>query len=172
MCHTDGMTHAGTPSSVGLRDAVPADRPALLDLWVLAWRGAMPNIDFEARRPWLDAHLDALLASGARILVVETGGAPTGFVTVDPGRHHLDQLAVHPDHQGAGVAERLMAAAKSLSPGGLVLDVNAHNGRARRFYARHGFVEVGAGTNPRSGLPTLVLRWRDTPAATGPKAKI
>ena len=135
----------------------------------------MPEIDFEARRPWLDAHLDALVASGARLLLVEVGTeigteigtevstgagtAPAGFVTVDPARGHLDQLAVHPDHGGTGVADRLMAAAKALSPGGLTLDVNAANARARRFYARHGFVAVSEGRNPRSNLPTLSLRW-------------
>lgn len=143
-----------------LRDAGPADRPALLDLWVLAWRAAMPEIDFEARRRWLDAHLDALAASGVRCLVADVDGVPAGFVTVDPARRHIDQLALHPDHQGTGIADRLMAGAKALSPEGLALDVNTANLRARRFYARHGFVETGSGTNPRSGLATLMLSWR------------
>ena len=155
----------------GVRDAIPRDRPALLDLWVLAWRAAMPEIDFEARRPWLDARLDALLLSGARLLVAEAGGGPAGFVTVDPARRHLDQLAVHPDHRGSGIADRLMAAAKALSPRGLALDVNAANARARRFYARHGFTEVATGSNPRSGLPTLLLRWSDSSPQSTPRAK-
>ncbi len=160
------------PDSPTPRDATAADRPALLDLWVLAWRAAMPEIDFAARRPWLDGHLDALLAAGARLLVAEAGGALAGFVTVDPVRRHLDQLAVHPDHQGGGIADGLMAAAQALSPGGLDLDVNAGNLRARRFYARHGYVAVGTGTNARSGLPTLTLRWGDTGGATDPTARI
>lgn len=143
-----------------LRDARDADRPALIDIWVAAWRAAMPEIDFDARRPWLEGRLDELAASGARLLVAEVDGAPVGFVTVDPARRHLDQLAVHPAHQGSGVADRLMEGAKALSPGGLALDVNAANARARRFYARHGFRPEAAGTNPRSGLPTLELRWR------------
>lgn len=119
----------------------------------------MPEMDFEARRPWLDAHLDALAAAGARLLVAEVEGAAAGFVTVDPARGRLDQIAVHPARQGSGLADRLMAGAQALSPTGLALDVNAANARARRFYARHGFVPVGAGVNARSGLPTLSLRW-------------
>ena len=124
----------------------------------------MPEIDFDARRSWLDAHLDALLASGARLLVADHDGAPAGFVTVDPVRRHLDQIALDPDHQGRGIADRLMAGAKALSPDSLILDVNTANTRARRFYARHGFVEIGAGANPRSGLPTVTLRWGAGPS--------
>ena len=148
------------PLPPGLRDAVTADRPGLLALWVLAWQAAMPAIDFEARRPWLDEHLDGLLAAGARLLVAEADRAPAGFVTVDPARRHLDQLAVHPAQGGRGLADRLMAGAKALSPDGLWLEVNAGNGRARRFYARHGFAPVGTGINARSRLPTLLLLWR------------
>ena len=143
----------------GLRDARDADRPALIDLWVAAWHAALPEIDFEARRLWLDRHLDALAADGARLLVAEAGGAPAGFATVDPARRHLDQIAVHPAHQGRGLADLLMAGAKALSPSGLALDVNEDNPRARRFYDRHGFAPAGTGTNALSGLPTLRLRW-------------
>jgi putative acetyltransferase len=129
---------------------------------VAAWQAAMPEIDFEARRPWLETRLDDLAAAGARILVADAEFAPAGFVTVDPARGHLDQLAVHPAHQGAGVADVLMKGAKTLSPTGLRLDVNADNGRARRFYARHGFEAVATGTNLRSGLPTISLLWRNS----------
>lgn len=132
----------------------------MLDLWVAAWRAAMPEIDFDARRSWCAAHLDALAAAGVRVVVAELAGTVAGFVTVDTRRGHVDQLAVHPEAQGSGVADRLIARAKVLAPGGLALDVNAVNGRARRFYARHGFRTVGAGVNARSGLPTLTLNWR------------
>lgn len=131
----------------------------------------MPEIDFEARRPWLDRHLDGLAAAGARIVVAEAGAGIAGFVTVDAGRRHLDQLAVRPADAGSGVAHRLISAAKALSPAGLDLEVNASNAPARRLYARHGFEAVGAGRNPRSGLPTLLLRWKasapETPPHTG-----
>lgn len=133
-----------------------------------AWRIAVPEIDFEARRGWLGRHLAALAAAGCRILVAEVEGAVAGFVTVDPRLGHLDQLAVDPTHQGGGVADRLMDGAKALSPAGLDLEVNHDNGRARRFYARHGFETVGAGRNPNSGRPTLLLRWRALSGAGEP----
>lgn len=156
------------PLPPGLRDAGPADGAALLDLWVAAWRVAVPEIDFEARRGWLARHLADLAAAGCRILVAEVAGVVAGFVTVDPRRRHLDQLAVHPVHQGGGVADRLMEGARALSPAGLALEVNEDNGRARRFYARHGFETVGTGRNPNSGRPTLLLHWRGGPEVPDP----
>ena len=129
----------------------------------------MPEIDFDARRGWMGGHLAALTAAGCRILVAEVEGEVAGFVTVDPRLGHLDQLAVHPAHQGGGVADRLMDGAKALSPAGLDLEVNDDNGRARRFYARRGFDTVGTGRNPNSGRPTLLLRWRVASAAGEPE---
>ena len=144
-----------------LRVAAPKDRQALLNLWVAAWRLTMAQIDFEARRGWLDRHLDESVASGMIALVAEIrDDAPVGFVVVDARRGYLDQLAVDPAHQGSGIADALMAAAKDLSPARLDLDVNRDNARALRFYTRHGFRPMAAGSNAHSGLPTLLLQWR------------
>lgn len=120
----------------------------------------MPQIDFEARRCWLDRHLDDSLRSGSVTFVAEPrDGGPVGFVTVESRRGYLDQLAVAPSHQGSGVADVLMAAAKDLSPASLELDVNQDNVRALRFYRRHGFRTIATGRNLHSGLSTLLLQW-------------
>lgn len=133
----------------------------LADLWVASWAKTLPQIDFEARRGWLLDHLDEAVAQGAqlRVAIVETGEV-VGFVLIDPATGYLDQIAVHPDQWGAGIAEALIAAARRLSPERVVLDVNADNPRAVAFYQRLGFREIGRGTNPRSGLATLKLEWR------------
>ncbi len=138
-----------------------AHLPAIADLWVASWAATLPAIDFEARRGWLLDHLDEAVAAGAviRVALVETGEA-VGFVLIDPATGYLDQIAVHPDQWGAGIAEALIEAARRLSPGVVVLDVNADNPRAVAFYTRQGFREIGRGVNPRSGLATLKLEWR------------
>lgn len=135
--------------------------PEIADLWVASWARTMPQIDFEARRPWLLDHLAKALEAGQaiRVAVVETGDV-AGFVLIDPATGWLDQIAVAPAQWGSGIAEALLRAAREISPDGIGLDVNADNPRALAFYARHGFVEVGRGENPRSGLPTLKLEWR------------
>ncbi len=137
--------------------------PEMVDLWVASWVKTLPSIDFEARRPWLVDHLGAARAKGAvvRVAIVETGDV-VGFVLIDPASGYLDQIAVHPDQWGAGIAEALIGEARRLSPEKIVLDVNADNPRAVAFYVRQGFREIGRGVNARSGLATLKLEWRRT----------
>ncbi len=131
------------------------------DLWVASWAKTMPSIDFEARREWFCTHLDEALRKKARIRVaVAATGDIVGFVLIDPATGWLDQIAVRPDWWGRGAAEALLEAAREISPRLIRLDVNADNPRAVAFYRRQGFREVGRGTNPRSGLPTIELEWR------------
>ena len=145
----------------GMVDLVPAHLPEVTDLWVASWQRTLPSIDFEARRAWLVDHLGAATAQGAMVRLAMTAtGDVGGFVLIDTATGYLDQIAVHPDLRGAGIAEALIDEARRLSPEKIVLDVNADNPRAVAFYVRQGFREIGRGTNPRSGLATLKLEWR------------
>ncbi|WP_040749185.1 GNAT family N-acetyltransferase [Nocardia transvalensis] len=62
----------------------------------------------------------------------------------------ISKLYVLPDHHGAGVSTALMrAAVDNARHGGFAgvwLGVNQNNGRAQRFYAKHGFRTVGEKT--------------------------
>lgn len=143
-----------------MRDVDEADLPALIDLWVAAWRATGLAIDFEARRSWLDQRLRAHRGEGGSIVVgLGGGGVPAGFVTLDPATGYLDQLCVAPLERGSGLASALLDAAKRLSPGFLELDVNDDNRRAWRFYEREGFRVVTQGLGAQSGLSTLRMRW-------------
>ncbi|MGB6324708.1 MAG: GNAT family N-acetyltransferase [Methylocella sp.] len=149
--------HSSQTAGVRLRVRADADGASLAGLWVASWREAMPDIDFEARRPWFLDHLRALEAGGAITICAFDGlGRLLGFVTFDPARAFLDQLAVAPEAKGTGTAKLLLNEACRLSPNGLVLDVNQDNARALAFYAREGFAKTAEGVNPRSGLKT----WR------------
>ena len=152
---------------IAIHAFVWAHGPELLDLWVAAWRRVMPDIDFEARRPWFVDHLRELEDAGTAIrCAFDTAtGAMLGFVTIDPATGHLDQIAVAPAAQGGGAARALLAEARRLSPGLVTLDVNVGNPRAIAFYRREGFQTISESVNPRSGLPTLALSW--TPETSG-----
>jgi putative acetyltransferase len=144
-----------------LRRFADADLSALIDVWAAAWSATGLPIDFEARRAWIDDRLRALRADGAEIVVgLDASDKPAGFVTIDPTSGYLDQLCVAPTERGSGLASALLDEAKRRSPGGVELDVNEANARARRFYEREGFSIAGRGVSPHSGLPTLKMLWR------------
>ena len=144
-----------------LRAFEPADMDGVADLWVAAWKTTGLPIDFDARREWLVARLAQLAQEGAAILVgLDADGRPAGLVTVDPKSGAVDQLCVAPDERGGGLARALIDEAKRRSPDVVDIEVNLANPRARRFYQREGFLVVGVGASPLSGLPTLHLRWR------------
>lgn len=71
--------------------------------------------------------------------------ALTKFPTLE-----LSKLYVLPGHHGGSVSAELMASVTALAAAsgcaGVWLGVNQENLRAQRFYAKHGFVEVGTKT--------------------------
>ncbi|MGU3494506.1 N-acetyltransferase family protein [Xanthobacteraceae bacterium A53D] len=136
------------------------DLKATADLWVATWAATMPDIDFEARRPWFLEHQAKLRADGAQVLVAETtDSAVAGFVIIHPATRYLDQLAVAPALRGSGAAEALMTAARAVSPAGIVLDVNQDNARAVAFYQRMGLSITASGANPTSGRAIWRMEW-------------
>ena len=60
---------------------------------------------------------------------------------------------------GCGVAQRLLAQARRMSPRQLLLDVNEANRRALNFYRRQGFRVTGEGISEASGLALLRMEW-------------
>jgi putative acetyltransferase len=153
---------AAETSAPLLRRRADADWPAMLELWVAAWRATYPEIDFDARRGWLTEQVEKLEAQGAATLCLFAGEplALAGFVVIDPQTGWLDQICVGPAFTGDGCGVKLMAAACALSPGVVRLDVNADNKRAIRFYERGGFVQIGRGANTLSGRATIMMEWR------------
>lgn len=142
-----------------LRQFYQADLAPLTDMWVASWQSVFREIDFEARRSWFGARLTTHLTDGVRITVAQGADALLGFITLDPASGFIDQLAVAPQALGQGVAQALLAQARTASPQRLMLDVNAANLRAVRFYAREGFVVTGDGVSAASSLPLLRLQW-------------
>ena len=150
----------GAPPDLILRPMQPADLPETLDVWVSAWQAAYPAIDFNARRGWTADRIAELERTGSRALIVVKGGRIVGAMVVNPDTGYLDQIVVATDCQGAGIAEMLLAEARRLSPLKLDLHVNQDNGRAIRFYEKHGFRKTGEDVNPRSGAPIYRMSWR------------
>jgi GNAT superfamily N-acetyltransferase len=98
-----------------------------------------------------------LAAPEVRWHVATVDGEPIGYaklvplrapaIDLAPGSLELQQLYVLSPWHGSGVAETLMqwavATARADGARQLYLTVFEHNERAKRFYTRHGFVDVG-----------------------------
>ncbi|MEO6923416.1 MAG: GNAT family N-acetyltransferase [Bryocella sp.] len=92
--------------------------------------------------------------------VAAVSGQPIGYAKLSPlvapapnpqpGAMELRQIYVLSQWHGRGVADKLMnwvlATAAAQSAPELYLTVFDHNARAKRFYSRHGFSEVGHAT--------------------------
>lgn len=90
------------------------------------------------------------------VRIAEVDGVPIGYMKIGPVKLEVaaqrtamlvDQLYVRAEHHGSGIAQQLMdwgiAEARRRGAKALYLTVFIDNHRARRFYDRYGFENVG-----------------------------
>ena len=143
---------------------MPADVVAVADCHTLCWREAYAGLvgdDYlysaavERRRlsRWQER-----LGGTRAVWLAGDGGRVVGVASTDaagdpeaPVPVQLMSLYLRSAYQGTGLADRLLGAAVGAQPA--FLWVFAGNSRARRFYARNGFVPDGAEMiDPDTGL--------------------
>ncbi len=146
---------------IAYRDATPADAAALAAIGTRTFVATFGHLYSPANlATFLENHTVAswqtILSGGAAVRLAEADGAAVGYARLGPltfevERHgrvgvQLYQLYVDPDHHGSGVAAALLdwafATARAQGAADLWLSVYVDNPRARRFYAKAGFVEV------------------------------
>ena len=153
-----------------IRGATPDDAAAIWSVQAQTWLATYPNEELGISREGLRRHLEgehgeriaeridrtrlrlaahaADLGGGCDFVAVLAGGAIAGFTApfVEArGRRRVGALYVLPSAQGSGIGHALLE--RNLAwhgdDRGVYLTVAAYNERARRFYARHGFVVTG-----------------------------
>ncbi|MFJ2029030.1 GNAT family N-acetyltransferase [Streptosporangium sp. NPDC087985] len=147
-------------NEVVIRRADGSDASAVAEVWLRSYAAALPTV----RR----AHTDEQVRDWFRHVVVPScgtwvaaaEGSVVGMMVLDDD--HLDQLYLDPPWRGRGIGDRFVALAKELRPGGLELWTFQVNGPARRFYGRHGFVEVERtdGRDNEEREPDVRCVWR------------
>jgi GNAT superfamily N-acetyltransferase len=146
---------------VEIREPVASDAEALGRCHLECWREAYGDlVDPTRLAPYL-AEVDGFVgrwrnlpAGGLRARVAEDDGALVGFATVRPAAGdvpaHLGALYVRRAYWSTGLGQRLLDAVLGDEPA--TLEVFRDNVRARRFYARNGFVPDGTeAEEPRLG---------------------
>ena len=142
-----------------IRRATAADATAVAEVWLRSRKASLPAIpapvhsDDEVR-----AWFAEVVLPERETWVAEVDGTVVGLLVL--AGEWVDQLYVDPTVTGQGLGADLLEQAKAERPAGLDLWTFQANARARRFYARHGFVEVARteGDN-EEGAPDVRLRW-------------
>lgn len=147
-------------SELTLRPGTPEDGDGLAGLMTVARRAAVPMMPHPVHTPEEDrAWVARQLAGEREVWVAEADGELVGFVLLEPGWLH--SLYVRPGLTGQGVGSLLLDFVKARRPGGFGLWVFETNQVARRFYRRHGLVEIrhtdGADNEERA--PDLEMAW-------------
>jgi GNAT superfamily N-acetyltransferase/chorismate mutase len=147
-------------TELALRPAAAADLPALAEIHLASRRAAgaafPPGVhgDEEVRAwvaGWDLTTYDVWLAT--------VGGQVAGYARSTPT--WLDDLYVHPDHQGRGVGGALFDTVTAHRPDGFCLWVFESNEPARAFYRRRGCLELERtdGTGNEEQAPDIRVGW-------------
>jgi chorismate mutase/GNAT superfamily N-acetyltransferase len=148
-----------TSTELLIRPADAADVPALAAVLRASRDAAVPAMPpaLHTEEEHVGYFTDRLATSEVWVAADEAG--VLGFAHVDGG--WLEGLYVRPDVAGQGVGTALLDVVKALRPGGFALWVFETNEPARRFYRRHGLVELehtdGSANEERA--PDLRMAW-------------
>ena len=143
-----------------LRPVTTDDLPAVAELHLAARHGAgdafpPPAHPDHQARTWV-AGWDLATYD---VWVAERGGEPAGYARWTTT--WLDDLYVHPDHQGHGVGSALFELVASTRPDGFCLWVFESNAPARAFYRRQGCIELERtdGSANEERAPDIRVAW-------------
>lgn len=137
-----------------IREATPADRDALLDIWLRSVRATHTFLTENDIQELLPLVRDAALPALELWVLCADAGEPIGFLGLDGSK--LEALFLAPDHFRRGGGRRLVEHARRLK-GPLTVDVNEQNPEAVRFYQALGFRVVGRSELDGTGRPFPLL---------------
>jgi GNAT superfamily N-acetyltransferase len=130
-----------------LRPGTAADAGLVAEIWHRAWHVAHPGhvpAGLTAART-LPAFRERTPGRVADTTVAEVDGRVVGFTMI--AGDEVEQVFVDPELHGSGVAAHLLVEAeRQVAAAGhdvAWLAVVAGNGRARRFYEKHGWTDAG-----------------------------
>ncbi len=151
-------------SPVILRPAILVDADAVSDVYLTSRKRFLPfapsaHSDSEVRR-WMRERV----IPGGGVIVASMDDVIVGMMALSKSETHgwIDQLYLHPDAVSKGIGTQLLLHAKSTLGSPIRLYTFQDNTGARRFYERHGFVdlEFGDGAKNEENCPDVLYEWR------------
>ncbi|WP_426809137.1 acetyltransferase [Pseudomonas sp. WOUb67] len=137
-----------------IRQAIAADYPQLLDIWLRAVRAThhfLQPSDIDALLPQLR---DVYFPAVELWVAVDTDDQPLGFIGFN--EHHVEMLFVDPERHGQGIGRALLDFGRQ-SRSAMSVDVNEQNPQATGFYQHYGFVQTGRSPLDGEGRPFPLL---------------
>jgi ribosomal protein S18 acetylase RimI-like enzyme len=144
-------------SETAFVDYQPAMATELTAMWHRSFNHALaPHNDIHSAED-RQQFLEDVLSKRATLTVAVRDEQIIGFMAQNA--HSIEQLYLHVRHQGHGVGSRFIELAKGASPTHLHLYTFQRNLKARRFYRKHDFTEIGYGHDNMEGLADVELEW-------------
>ena len=143
---------------MSIRRALPADRDALLDIWLQSVRAThmfLTEEDIQSLLPLVRGYLTT--EESELWVLLSDCGEIMGFMGMSGSK--MEALFLAPKFQRRGGGRRLVDYARSLR-GELTVDVNEQNPAACRFYEGCGFVVEGRSELDSEGRPFPLLHMR------------
>lgn len=143
-----------------VRSANQSDLPKcaqIINEWIdsTSW---MPRV---ASREEIASNFEPSLLEKRFFRVVEIGQHVCGYMSLEPSEQHIHGLYISKESRSSGAGKALLDVAKSAFPSFLKLATFQDNAKARRFYEREGFVEVGRSDGDNmENLPDILYRWQ------------
>jgi ribosomal protein S18 acetylase RimI-like enzyme len=150
-------------SALSIQLLVPQDTDSALWLWRKSFEHGVGVQDPDPTIDGIRGYFQAEVQPKSTVRVAKINEAVVGVLASD--RESVSALYVRVDYIGQGIGSRLIDIAKTESSGSLWLFTFARNTNARRFYARHGFIEIAYGYEPFWQLDDVKLRWVSSKSA-------
>jgi putative acetyltransferase len=141
-----------------IREALPADHDALLDIWLRSVRATHTFLTEDDIRAMLPMVRDAALVGLELWVLCSDDGAPACFLGLSGSK--VEALFLAPEHRRRGGGRMLLDHARRLK-GALTVDVNEQNPEALRFYEACGFEVAGRSEVDDQGRPFPLLHLRE-----------
>jgi putative acetyltransferase len=144
--------------ALAIRLATPADRAALLDIWLRSVRATHAFVSEEDVQSMVPQVRDYLASSETEFWVLcDESGALMGFMGMSGST--MESLFLAPEFHRRGGGRRLVRHAQARHRE-LTVDVNEQNAAARAFYEACGFVVEGRSEVDEQGRPYPLLHMR------------